>query len=250
MKTKIQKIYREVYKSLAKDESLNSFKKRMVETINRAYPNATQREKYMMYKTAHMLRQSGDTRANLERVIKTENLIKRHEEARAHKSFLTGLIKDSRERTDPIVFYLSSHHANPAEDHEYWEGMVYVDYFWRRTVQGIYPPEKIRQIEKYIDENHIYTLQWVVGFPVYLTTRPYCRHYFTPVPTSEVLGSDLSTIKKNHPETKMWYRKLSDKERGKRFQDKRNLISRALSSLPINENVKEWLGSKPYTKRV
>lgn len=248
MKTKIQKIYKTVYRSVYNNDSLNKFKTVMFNEINSAYPSATKGEKYEMYRAALQLRSSGDTRKNLEQVIKSENKIQRNQGVRARISSLKNELQDGRDKIDPTIFYLCSHHANPAQDHEFWEGKLYVDRFWRNTVQGIYPEDKIKQIEKFIKSEHIHTVQWVTGFPVYMVSRPYCKHFFIAVPTTEVLGEDLRQIKKNHPESVMWYRLLKEEERGKRFQDKRNLVGRALASLPKNEHTENW--SKYTTKRV
>lgn len=249
MKTKIQKIYRAVYKSIAKKDSLKNFKAILVKTINEAYPCSTNKEKLAMYRSALELRRTGDTRKNLEGIIKSENYIIRSQGIRAKQEALKNQIQESREAEEPVIFYLCSHHANPAKDHEFWEAKIYVDKFWRRTVQDVYPTETVKAIEKYIRDNGIYTVQYITGDPVYLITRPYCRHYFIPVLTSEVLGSDLKTIKKNHPEGIMWYRHLNDNERELRFQKKRALVSRTLASLPVTDSTEQWLGSKPYSYR-
>ena len=50
MKTKIQKIYREVYKSIERKDSLSKFKAVLSKTVQACYPEATQREKAAMYK--------------------------------------------------------------------------------------------------------------------------------------------------------------------------------------------------------
>ena len=248
MKTKISKIYKEVYKSVYFGDNLNKFKSRVSVKINELYPSATKREKYEMYKACLQLRNSGDTRRNLEQIIKSENVIRRNEGTRARVSSLKLQMEDSRSLEEPIIFYLASHHANPAQDHEFWEGKLYVDRFWRNTVHATYPGELIKKIERFIKSNDIKTVQWVTGFPVYFITRPYCKHFFIPVPTQEVLSEEIKQIKKNHPESTMWYRLLKEEERGKRFQEKRELVGRALTSLPKNELTQNWIG---YTmKRV
>lgn len=248
MKTKIQKIYRTVYNSIANGDSLKKFRAILVREINECYPRATPSEKLSMYKSALKLRNTGDKRENLERIIKAENLILRNEDARARMSGLKEQVKENREKPEPVIFYLCSHHANPAEDHEFWEAKIYVDRFWRITVQGIYSDEQIKKIETYIKDNGIYTVQWVTGFPVYLLSRPYCRHYMIPVQTSEVLGNSLKDIRKNHPEGVMWYRALDPKDREKRFQDKRRLVGTVMRE--TNKKVDAWLGDKPYAYSV
>lgn len=248
MKTKIQKIYRTVYNSIANGDSLKKFRAILVREINECYPRATPKEKFSMYKSALELRNSGDNRKNLERVIKAENLIQRNEGVRARMSGLKEQVKNNREQNVPVIFYLCSHHAHPAEDHAFWEAKLYVDRFWRRTVQGIYDENQIKVIEKFIKEQDIHTVQWVTGFPVYMVSRPYCRHFFIPVQTSEALGSSLKDIRKNHPEGIMWYRSLDPKDREKRFQDKRRLVGTVMKS--ANKKADAWLGDSPYAYSV
>ncbi len=240
MKTKIQKIYREVYKSIERKDSLSKFKAVLSKTVQACYPEATQREKAAMYRSALQLRRDGDTRRSLEQVVKAENRIQRNQGIRAKMTHLKEQVKESRERPEPVIFYLCSHHANPAEDHKNWEGKIYVDRFWLNTVQDVYDDSVIRAVKRYIRDNDVRTVQWVTGEPVYMITRPYCRHFFIPVLTSEVLGGSVAAIQKNHPESKMWFKPLSDKDRGKRFQAKRALVGKAMNR--AGSEVEGWTG--------
>ena len=195
MKTKIQKLYRTVYKSVYNNDSLSKFKTILFKEINRAYPEATNREKYEMYRATLQLRKTGDTRKNLEQLVKSENKILRNEGIRARVSSLKQELKDNRSMEEPNIFYLCSHHANPAQDHEFWEGKLYVDRFWKSTVQGVYPDELVKKIEKFIKAEDIKSVQWVTGEPVYLITRCYCKHFFIPIKTEEVLNFSIKEIK-------------------------------------------------------
>ena len=233
MKTKIQKIYREVYKSIERGDSLNKFKAVLSKTVQACYPEATQREKAVMYRSALQLRRDGDTRRSLEQVIKAENYIQKREQSRAKMTHLKEQVKESRDKPEPVIFYLCSHHANPAEDHKDWEGRIYIDRFWRSTVQGVYPESVMKQVESYVKDNDVRSVQWVTGEPVYMITRPYCRHFFIPVPTSEVLEGSVAELQKSHPESKMWYRKLDPRQKEARFQDKRKLVARAMGDAEI-----------------
>lgn len=243
MKTKIQKIYKAVYNSIKNEDNLNKFKVVLARTVQQCYPEATRREKAAMYRSALQLRNRGDTRRNLEQVIKSENLIQRNGATRAKMKNLKTQVKESRERPEPVIFYLCSHHANPAEDHRDWEGKIYVDRFWLSTVQDVYDDSVIRAVKRYIRDNNVRTVQWVTGEPVYMITRPYCRHFFIPVPTSEVLNNQVAQIQDKHPESKMRFRTLNSKEREARFQKKRALVSRAIGA----EEVEGWSG---YTKKI
>lgn len=88
------------------------------------------------------------------------------------------------------IFYLCSYHSNPAVDHKDFQGTVYVDRFWRTKVSGA----DYYKVASYIKNRNIKTIQSIMGPPVYLTTRPYCKHYFTPMVTSEVLSSSPKAL--------------------------------------------------------
>ena len=83
------------------------------------------------------------------------------------------------------VFYLCSYHSNCSCGHEYLQGKVYVNRFWRTIVDST----DYRKVAAYIKNRNVQTIQSVVKSPTWLTTRPYCRHYFVPVPTADVLSA-------------------------------------------------------------
>lgn len=248
MKTKIQKIYKAVYNSIKNEDNLNKFKVVLARTVQQCYPEATRREKAAMYRSALQLRNRGDTRRNLEQIIKSENLIQRNGATRAKMKNLKTQVKESRERPEPVIFYLCSHHANPAEDHRDWEGKIYVDRFWLSTVQDVYDDSVIREVKRYIRDNDIRTIQWVTGEPVYLISRCHCRHFMIPLQTTEVLESSLKDIRKKHPEGVMWFRTLKDSEREQRFQKKRIIVSRAIEN--TDEILEKWGKSTGYCSKV
>lgn len=240
MKTKIHLIYKEVYKTLLNSSSLKKFKAAMFNKINFLYPNAKEKEKHEMYRAALKLRNSGDTRKNLEQIIKAENRINRNEGIRANVDKLKKTMKLSRDSAIPVVFYLCSHHAKPAKDHEKWEKKLYVDRFWKSNLKGKVDEETLKTVGKYVKNNNIRTVQWVTGAPVYMVTRSYCRHYFIPITTFEVLNNSLEQINQNHPEAKMYYKTLKDKDKGKRFYKKKVLVHKTLMTIK-NKNKFVWL---------
>ena len=248
MKTKIQKIYKAVYNSIKNEDNLNKFKVVLARTVQQCYPEATRREKAAMYRSALQLRNRGDTRRNLEQIIKSENLIQRNGATRAKMKNLKTQVKESRERPEPVIFYLCSHHANPAEDHKDWEGRIYVDRFWLSTVQDVYDDSAIRAVKRYIRDNDVRTIQWVTGEPVYLVSRCYCKHYFIPLNTSEVLNNSLKEVRKKHPEGIMKFRLLDPSEREKRFQSKRILVSRAIENIGESTGYCSKLSKKHHVK--
>lgn len=254
MKTKIQKIYRTVYNSIANGDSLKKFRAILVREINECYPRATPKEKFSMYKSALELRNSGDNRKNLERIIKAENLIQRNEGVRARMSGLKEQVKENRDKPDPVIFYLCSHHAHPAEDHKDYENRIYVDRYWLSITEDKYDAEIIKKIKSYIKSNKILTVQEIVKAPVYLISRCYCRHYFIPLTTAEVLGSSLKEIRKSHPEGIMQFKPLNHADREKRFQSKRILASRAIESIDNkktgNTKTEKWNNATGYCSKL
>jgi hypothetical protein len=124
------------------------------------------------------------------------------------------------------VFYLASAHDDSATDHKDYQGKVYVDEKWESIVQS----KKLQKmIRDFISRNHIKTLQWVTGKPVWFITRPNCRHYFMELGINEVLEIPktkllekykmetaignrqyLQTI--NHSTSKVWYEDIRNAE--------------------------------------
>ena len=92
------------------------------------------------------------------------------------------------------IFYLCSTHINPAKDHADWEGKIYVSEDWEERVSS----DQHSQVAAYIRNKHIRTVQWVTGEPVWLITRPNCKHFLIEVPVEEVLSSSVKKLLKNH----------------------------------------------------
>ena len=174
-------------------------------------------------------------------LFKTMNFVERRRMTAAKITVLSDKMNDARKgryRTEhgarntgavfnpPIVFYLCSVHTGPAEDHKEWQGKIYVDRYWRSVMEGARcTADQIRGVAAYIKNHQILTVQEVVNHKPYLITRPYCRHFFIPLSTVEVLGSSLNKILKEHPEA---HTKSKSKPRSKtRKQYKRisNLLS-------------------------
>ena len=101
-----------------------------------------------------------------------------------------------REQFEEGIFYLCSSHVNPAKDHADWEGKVYVHEDWEERVGA--DQELSARIRAYIKNHKIRTVQWVTGEPVWLVTRPNCKHYFIEVSPEEVLGSSVRKLLKEH----------------------------------------------------
>jgi len=109
-----------------------------------------------------------------------------------------GLIQDARSRASEgeySPFFLASAHPKPAKDHADYEGKMYVDEDWK-----LYVPDEstAKRIQSYISNHRIQTVQWVVGAPVYFTTRNNCKHTLSNIPLEVVLHSSTKTLLKRH----------------------------------------------------
>lgn len=135
-----------------------------------------------------------------------------------------------------LVFFACSIHANPAPDHKDWQGVIYVDRFWRTKVRGY----TYRAVEAYIRNHGTKTVQEIIGPPVYLTTRPYCKHYFIPLETNAVLTSSARKIAEGL--AKVSSTVLYDR---KEYYDLRDSVYRKLNEMhPCKEyrrKIKSWI---------
>ena len=136
-----------------------------------------------------------------QRLSKIANAMDRRLQTKAKTALVAATIQKGRDgMTDPTVFYLSTQHQSPASGHKEWQGKLYVDRYWRSTLEGKGYGAFVPIVESIIKERGICTVQWVMGPPVWLVMRPNCRHHFIPIPLHEALGLSLSEIKARHPE--------------------------------------------------
>lgn len=122
---------------------------------------------------------------------------------------LLNMISDHADQTFPGIFYLASYHKNSADAHGKYQGRIYVDEHWSAIMDQhpelnwlVYP------IASYIKGHNVKSIQWVSGLDgdkdsPYLMLRPYCKHFFIPLSTWDVLTSSLSAIKRDTPQAKM-----------------------------------------------
>lgn len=113
-------------------------------------------------------------------------------------------------------FYLCSSHRNPATDHKDYQGKIYINQDWRDKVRDREMQDKIRA---YIRNHKIRTIEWVIGEPVYMTTRPNCKHYFVNVDINAVLSSSAKALCKRLG--MIVDEKMVDKEKQKEIRLKR-----------------------------
>jgi len=111
----------------------------------------------------------------------------RRESGKKKEQLIQGVIKEARKQKK--IFYICSSHDDCASDHKDYQGQIYVDESWDRTNA---------EIADYVILNNIKTFQWITFRPVWMTTRPYCRHYFKALDTEDVLSHSVSQLTKNH----------------------------------------------------
>ena len=92
------------------------------------------------------------------------------------------------------IFFLCTEHYNCAKDHKPYQGKLYIDAGWRLHCNE----NQVADILGYIQNRKIMTVQKVTGKPIWLCTRPYCRHKLIPVDTPTVLGSSFAILKRKY----------------------------------------------------
>lgn len=130
---------------------------------------------------------------NYNSILHSVNRAERHRISMNKKSQMKKSLNANRENNN--IFYLCSEHSNPAKDHAPYQGKLYVDRFWRSTLEkhGNTP----ESVERFIKVNNIMTIQKVCSAPIYMVFRPYCKHYFIPVNTEKAMSTGLSELKKS-----------------------------------------------------
>ena len=177
-------------------------------------PSFNMREKAAIYrtiwKTADLLYiQNGNLyNSQIKQYITGLGKVEEHKDARQRKLKLAVQLRVNR--AEKGVFYMSSMHSNPAKDHRMYQGVIFVDRFWKSTLEG--DEETKKKVAAYIRNHDTMTVQEVCGAPVYFITRPYCKHFFIELNTDEVLKASAAKIQKSHPEVRekshnIYYRK-------------------------------------------
>jgi len=115
---------------------------------------------------------------------------KRKQESEAKEKLLKEMLSSKRpiNKDDPKVFFLVSKHSDCAKDHIEYQGQIYIDENWKKLISNSNNELKVA-IENYIRINNIKSYQWVIGKPVWMITRPNCRHFAKVLSVSEVLNN-------------------------------------------------------------
>lgn len=116
------------------------------------------------------------------KMIINHELIKKAEQRK--QEAIENFIDKSREKGEWI--YLASSHDDCAEDHKDYQARLYVD-------------EKAPDdIIEWAHSKGLYTVQWVMGKPVWFITRPNCRHYFISLPLDKVKNKSVKKLVKKY----------------------------------------------------
>lgn len=111
--------------------------------------------------------------------VKVINSTLRVEQSKIKKDILNDSILENRNKG--IHFYIASQHQDCAADHLAYQGKVYVD-----------KSAKLTDLDRdYLRSGvQIMSIQAVTSKPIWFVTRPYCRHYFVPVKTEDLVSGN------------------------------------------------------------
>ena len=188
--------YREAHKRLAK-ETLNGLPKslKMAESVYKKASAALPKTDNYAPETLALLLSLVDP--FFETSNKLSNESARKYEGKAKEELLDGMRKDAEKEASKLppmaakVFYLCSKHMDCAEDHLPYQGKLYYDRFWRRYVPD---PEARKIVQEIISSRGLRSMQWVINKPVWLITRPNCRHYFRQISIADAIGNVPSIL--------------------------------------------------------
>lgn len=181
-------------RALEEEVNMKTFKEKARQFVN-CYDDLDRNQKYRIYDMLFRIYRASSQKENYRQYLSLDKVY--HEVLRAiRRTYKEQMVKDKQNNlramldAQDIVFFACSIHAAPAEDHKDWQGVIFVDRFWRTKVRGY----TYRAVEAYVRNHQTKTVQEIVGAPVYLTTRPYCKHFFVPLETNAVLRSSPRKI--------------------------------------------------------
>lgn len=155
----------------------------------------------------------------------------REVETKDKENALNEMVKKAK--SNKKVLYLCSEHLDSADDHKHHQGKLYIDKNWRQIVDR----EDIDRIQALVNQRRLKTFQSIIAKPVWMVTRPNCRHYFETLTIDEVEGhssEDLITQKKmrlfegdrtkmqtyNHPRNKEWQTRANAQTMVEKYKDR------------------------------
>lgn len=165
------------------------------------------------------------------------------------KAYIKTIIDTQFETGENAIFFLCSEHGDCAEDHLAYQGKLYVDRHWRKKVAKKEDKDKI---QAFISMNQIKRMQWVIFRPVWMITRPNCRHYFQPLTAEEAMSESVSVLiakydmyhdvgqrgafqSIEHPINKGWYTKSNVKSILNQYLDRLRMHKEMYEAHPNQE---------------
>lgn len=119
--------------------------------------------------------------------------IGQQEEEKGKNKVIEDIEKQAKEQKN--VFYLCSAHRDSALDHVNYQGKIYVDERWMDIITDLNLRGRIAQ---FVYMNNIKTFQWVIGKPVWMITRPNCRHFFKVIDNEQAMSNSSAKLLKKH----------------------------------------------------
>lgn len=194
----MKKGYEIIVRALDEGKSLNKVKKELTAFVN-SFSGITRNEKYEIWQEFYKLVRAArhdenwqkkiSLRKSYDAVLKVVRRVERKKKLREKRALVREQL-DSQE----YIFYICSVHQKPAEDHKDYQGQIFVDRFWRQKVKGT----DYYAVLSYIKNHKTITVQQIMKEPVYLTTRPNCKHFFIPLDTYTVLHTSQKKLAEKH----------------------------------------------------
>lgn len=107
------------------------------------------------------------------------------------------LLEDEKKENSKRLFILVSEHKDSALDHKDYQGRLYFAKDYEKIISSE-DEKKRKEIFKRIKEEHMLEFERVIGKPVWMITRPNCRHFFEYLDTEDVLKHTTKYLLKKH----------------------------------------------------
>ncbi len=143
-----------------------------------------------------------------------------------------------------IVFYLYNTMQDCAKDHQDYQGQYYYDARWESFDIKQDVKEKIAE---YISSKNMMSVQEVEGPPIYLGTRPNCRHKKISVSIEQVLGTSADKLENELGISYGYFKKdkyiaTTEHHKNERnireYRDRMNQYKELAKQDPTNQNYK------------
>ena len=134
-------------------------------------------------------------RSRIYDIEKFKNNLSGSVETRNKESYLKNIMSDG-------IFYLCSKHDRCACGHEEYQGKIFVSADWMaRSTASTDSTDSTgytAAIKSYIRNHKCLTIEEAVDSPIYLVTRPNCRHFFRKLDVDEVLHNSANKLLKQY----------------------------------------------------